>query len=186
MLIGKDLRLRPIAPDDAQLLADWYSDPAYLGTYFNIWPSTRQGWERAATRESGKDEGIYLMASCEMGEPMGTIGYFNPFTMSDWFKGLELWWQVHPRFRQRGIATQAVCVMINHLFDATPIERLHATVVVGNDLSCRVAEGAGMQRDGLYRKVCFLHGQYVDMHLFAIVRDVWKDEATYRQGRRPF
>jgi hypothetical protein len=29
----------------------------------------------------------------------------------------------------------------------------------------------------------FLHGRYVDMHHYAIVREDWRDEDAYRQGR---
>jgi RimJ/RimL family protein N-acetyltransferase len=43
-----------------------------------------------------------------------------------------------------------------------------------------------MQRDGLLRRVMFLHGRYVDMHHYAIVREDWRNEATYREGRREF
>lgn len=87
---------------------------------------------------------------------------------------------ITPRFRAQGFAIQVACVLVNHLFDATPIERLQATVVVGNDASAHVAEAAGMQRDGIYCKVSFLHGRPVDLYLFAIVRDDWKDEQSYR------
>jgi RimJ/RimL family protein N-acetyltransferase len=59
-------------------------------------------------------------------------------------------------------------------------------VVAGNEGSCRVLEHAGMQRDGLLRRVMFLHGRYVDMHHYAIVREDWRNEATYREGRREF
>ena len=58
--------------------------------------------------------------------------------------------------------------------------------MVGNDASCRVAERGGMQRDGLYRNVFFLHGRYVNMHLYAIVREDWKNEEVYRQSRPDF
>jgi RimJ/RimL family protein N-acetyltransferase len=40
-----------------------------------------------------------------------------------------------------------------------------------------------MRLDGLLRQVAFLNGRFIDMHLYAIVRDDWKDEATYRRGR---
>lgn len=186
MLIGKNVSLRPPVIGEAQLLADWSSDPEYLGQFFNVWPTTREVWERNITRDRNREEeGLYLIVSRDAGEPMGLVGYFNPFKL-DFFKGLELWWQVHPWFRKRGIATQAACLLVNHLFNTIAIERLQATIAVGNERSCRVAEGAGMQRDGLYRRVTFLHGRYVDVLLYAIVREDWKDEETYRQGRRPF
>jgi ribosomal-protein-alanine N-acetyltransferase len=77
-------------------------------------------------------------------------------------------------------------VLINHLFDATPTERIQATVVVGNEPSQRVLERSGMQRDGIYRKVLFLHGRYVDTHLYSIVREDWEDEQAYRRRRDEF
>ncbi len=186
MLIGKNIRLRPITTDDSRLLADWFSNPEYLGDFYNVWPITRQDWERHTLDDEKREAQKYLIISRETDKPVGTIGNWNPFTLGKFFKGKELWWHVHPDHRRQGIATQAVCLMTNHLFSATPVERLQATIVVGNDPSCRVAEAAGMQRDGVYRSVMFLHGKYVDMHLYSIVRSDWKDEKTYRKGKRAF
>lgn len=186
MLIGENVSLRPARPDDAQLLADWWSDPEYLGEFYNLWPDTRLEWERELAKEFDQHErGLFVIGERASGDPLGTIGYLNPFNIS-LHKGLEIWYQVHPSARRKGIATQATCLLVNHLFDATPVERLQATVVVGNEGSCRVSERAGMQKDGLFRRIFFLHGKYVDLHLYSIVREDWKDERTYRQARPPF
>ena len=189
MLIGKNVRLQPWTIEDAQRVADWFSDPAYLGEYYNIWPSSRALMEPfIAEGVHGPEQHAYFIMRRDINEYLGTIGYWNPFASkhATLFRGLELWWQVHPHFRQQGIASQAASLLVNHLFDATPIERLQATIVVGNDASCRVAEHAGMQRDGLYRNVFFLHGRYVNMHLYAIVREDWKNAEAYQQGRPDF
>jgi [ribosomal protein S5]-alanine N-acetyltransferase len=189
MLIGKNILLRPVRTEDAQLLADWYSDPEYYGYYYNIWPTTRQMVEHWIAEEMNRTgESRYLIVNRDNNEPMGDIGYWYPFSSkyTSWYRGEEIWYQVHPQFRNRGIATQAACLLINHLFDATPTERIQATVVEGNEMSCRVLERAGMQKDGIYRKVLFLHGRYVGMYLYAIVRDDWKDEESYRQSRLEF
>ncbi len=186
MLIGNNVSLRTATPDDAQLLADWWSDPDYLGEFFNVWPSTRQEWERSLAKElDPHEQGSFLISERASSEPVGTIGYLNPFRI-DFYTGLEIWYQVHPSARRKGIATQAACLLVNHLFDATPVERLQASVVVGNEGSCRVAEGAGMQKEGIFRRHFFLHGKYVDLHLYSIVRGDWKDERSYRQARQPF
>ena len=50
----------------------------------------------------------------------------------------------------------------------------------GNDGSRRVLEHIGMTREGVLRQINLLRGQYVDMHLYSIVRDDWKSEADYR------
>jgi RimJ/RimL family protein N-acetyltransferase len=77
-------------------------------------------------------------------------------------------------------------VVVNHLFDALAVGRIFATAVVGNDASSRVAEHAGMRREGILRSIFFLHGKLVDVHLFAITRDDWADESTYRAARPEF
>jgi ribosomal-protein-alanine N-acetyltransferase len=189
MLIGKNLSLRPATVEDAQLLADWSSDPDFLGQFFNIWPMIRQRMERRLAEREKQDlveGGQFIICNLDMTNQMGTIGYFNPFALKEFFKGLEVFYQVHPDFRGHGIATQAACLLVNHLFDATPVERIQATVVVGNEGSGRVLEKAGMQKDGIYRRVFFLHGRYVDLHLYSIVRSDWKDEKSYRQARPEF
>lgn len=187
MLIGKNLDLKLPTEEHAQLYADWYSDPNYLGEYNNVWPVSRHVMERGLSKPSEvSDSGMLLITSRETAEPLGSIGYFNPFTMSDFFSGFEIYYQVHPDHRGKGVATQSACILINHLFDALPVERIQATVAVGNDVSCKVLESAGMQKEGVYRNVLFLHGRYVDMHLYSIVRDDWRDEASYRERTPSF
>jgi ribosomal-protein-alanine N-acetyltransferase len=187
MLIGPHIRLQPPAPDDAARLAAWFSDPEYMGAYNTVWPTTRQEWERTLANPSGgHDTGLFLIVRRAPEEPLGMCGYFNPFTLTDFFLGREIWYQVAPPFRGQGVATQAACLLINHLFAALPLPRVQATVNVANTASCRVLERAGMQRDGLYRQVTFLAGHYADMYLYAITRADWSDEATYRAARPPF
>jgi ribosomal-protein-alanine N-acetyltransferase len=186
MLIGKTITLKPVSSDDAQLVAEWYSDPAYLGEFFNISPLTRQMTEPLVADAHGLERGRYLITRREQQDPVGMISFWNPFTLTKLFKGLEVWWNLQQQHRHQGFATQAACLLINHLFDSTPVERLQATIVVGNEPSCRVAERAGMQRDGIYRKVMFLHGRYVDMHLYSVVREDWEDEQTYRRKCNEF
>ena len=96
------------------------------------------------------------------------------------FRGLEIWYQVHPTERGHGVATQAAAILVDHLFSARPHQRVQATVVDGNDGSRRVLEHIGMTREGVLRQITFLRGQYVDMHPYSIVRDDWKSEADYR------
>jgi len=186
MLIGTEVSLRPTTIDDAQLLADWGNDPAYWGPLFNHWPTTRQDLERHITAPTPPDMRRYIIVGRDTAEPMGTIFYWNPFTFTHVFQGLEIGYAVHPAFRRRGVARQAACLLVNHLFDATPVARIQATTHVENEASQGVLEAAGMRREGAYRKVAFMHGRYVDLYLCAIVRDDWKDEASYRAARRPF
>jgi ribosomal-protein-alanine N-acetyltransferase len=119
-------------------------------------------------------------------EATGHLQYWNPFTMDGFYRGREIGYAVHPAFRGRGVATLATCLLVNHLFDATTIERIQASTHVENEASRRVLEAARLRQEGVLHKVAFVHGRYVDQYLYAIVRDDWKDEATYRAARRQF
>jgi RimJ/RimL family protein N-acetyltransferase len=90
MLIGKTIALKPVTSDDAQLIADWFSDPAYLGEFFNISPQTRQMMEPGLANAHGPEKDWYLIIRREQQEPVGTVGFWNPFTLTWFFKGLEV------------------------------------------------------------------------------------------------
>jgi RimJ/RimL family protein N-acetyltransferase len=124
------------------------------------------------------------MVNKEDEKKIGTIGYWNPFSLTEYFHGLEIWYQIHQDHRGRGVATQAASILINHLFNATSVNRIQATVVVGNDASCKVLEKSGMQRDGIYRGVWYLHGAYRDEYLYSIIRSDWVSDQDYRQKHR--
>src|SRR5262249_1429027 len=105
MLIGKNVRLQPSPLQDAQRVPDWFSAPAYLGAYYNIWASSRAMMEQAiAAQAHGPEQHAYFIVGRDSTELMGTMGYWNPFAgiFGYRLRGLELWWQVHPKFRQQG------------------------------------------------------------------------------------
>jgi RimJ/RimL family protein N-acetyltransferase len=172
MLIGRTVSLRPPVSGDATLLSDWHNDPEYLGRFYNVWPTTPEGWVSSISQSQGAGQKAMYLIIDQDGSPVGTIGYFDPFT-HDIFRGYEIWYQVHPTQRKKGIATEAARLLIDHLFNATSIERIQATSVVGNVASDRVLKKIGMTREGEYRRVSFLHGEFVDMTLYSIVRPDW-------------
>jgi RimJ/RimL family protein N-acetyltransferase len=124
---------------------------------------------------------VYFIIAKDTKKPLGTIGYENPFTMSSELNGFEIWYQIHQDHRGKGLATQAASLLVNHLFNTTPVNRIQATVVVGNDTSCLVLEKSGMRKEGVMRGVWFLHGAYVDMYLYSIVREDWVNDQQYKQ-----
>jgi ribosomal-protein-alanine N-acetyltransferase len=183
VFVGKRLRLRRLWVEDAPLVAEWRSDPMYWGSHANVYDDTPDEWEKEAKKDWNSDQMDLLITDRESGEPLGMIGWFAPFNRSPIFRGLEVGYQVHPSARGRGVATEATCILVNHLFNVRPVERIQATVVVGNEASYRVLERAGMKQEGVLRGVSFVNGRYHDLHLYSIVRGDWKDESNYRDGR---
>lgn len=187
MLRGVTVLLDPITGEvDARLAAAWMGDPAVQGAYFNVWPAAWQDWRMDPEDLAKRSYGIYLVRLCEGGTPVGLMGYWQPYTLKTIYQAHELWWITHPDHRGQGLTRQAVSVLITHLFNALPIARIQAHIIVGNDASVRVAERAGMHHECVLRDITFLHGEFADMHLYAITRGDWRDEASYRRKLAPF
>ena len=187
MLRGANVLLDPILGEvDARLAAAWMSDPAVLGEYFNVWPTAWQDWRMEPADLGKRSYGLYLIRLRTEGTPVGLIGYWRPYTLKTMYQAHELWWIGHPDHRGKGWFRQAVCVLINHLFASLPMARIQAHIVVGNEASVYVAERAGMHHEGVLRDITFLRGDFADMHLYAITRADWRDEASYQRKLSPF
>jgi ribosomal-protein-alanine N-acetyltransferase len=180
MLMGKNIRLALREREDAALMREWTNDPEFWGPYYNVWSSTLAEWESALEQEQGLDAMTFLVRAREDDRPVGQIGYDHPFRAKDFYRSLEIWYQIHPSERRKGYATQAAAILVDHLFASLPVERIHATAVVGNDASCAVLERAGLQREGVMRSIFFVNGRFEDMHLYSIVRGDWSSQAEYQ------
>ena len=151
------------------------------GPFYNVWTSTQPQWEEQLAKSGDDSNASFVIKSREDDRPLGTIGYITPSTLPTLFRGLEIWFQVHPTERGKGFATQAGAILVDHPFSARPNQRIQATVIDGNGGSSRVLERIGMRYEGVLRQITFLRGEYVDMHIYSIVRRDWKSESDYRK-----
>jgi ribosomal-protein-alanine N-acetyltransferase len=182
MLIGKNVRLAEYEPALAPLLTEWMNDPEYWGPFYNVWTSTEPQWEAELAKDSDAYQRVsFVIRSRDDDRPLGTIGFFTPFTLSLLHRAFEIWYQVHPGERRRGVGHQAAAILVDHLFSSQPVERIQATVVSGNDASCAVLEKVGMQHEGTLRDLFFLRGRFVDLQMYSIVRKDWISEQAYRE-----
>ncbi|MEZ4624319.1 MAG: GNAT family N-acetyltransferase [Thermomicrobiales bacterium] len=157
MLIGADISLRPTTREDAELLTGWYNDPEFLGEYYNHWPRTVD-MIRNRVEEMRSPEKAQYLDRPERGRYAtrdGRIPQSYAAEHAGMFHGIEIYYQIHPNYRRQGIATQAACLLVNHLFSARPIERIVGYVAEGNVPSRKVLEAAGLHYEGLHRHMNF-------------------------------
>lgn len=187
MVRGRQLGLKEVTSADARLLSDWLGDEDFAGPFLDVWSVTAEQWGQLLSMPRPvADECMFLILDSVTDEPLGLTGYFNPFTRSDLYKALEFWVQIHPRFRQRGLAVQTSCLLVNHLFSTLDVTRIQVLISVGHDVSCRAAERTGMQREGVCRGITSIRGHRADMYMYSILRSDWVSEEEYRRNRHPF
>jgi ribosomal-protein-alanine N-acetyltransferase len=71
-----------------------------------------------------------------------------------------------------GIATAAVRALIPHALRELRLYRLQARVFDDNPASMRVLERCGFIREAVLRRLVVKHGRLLDMHIYAITRDM--------------
>ncbi|MET3576273.1 GNAT family protein [Bhargavaea ullalensis] len=71
----------------------------------------------------------------------------------------------------KGIATEAVRLIVGFGFERAGLHRIEAYVSPNNVGSVRVLEKAGLQREGLLRQLLFINGVWEDHYVYAILED---------------
>jgi RimJ/RimL family protein N-acetyltransferase len=90
-------------------------------------------------------------------------------------KLLEIGYVLIPSERGKGYCTEATQLIVDYLFLSKDIARIQATTHVGNVDSQKVLERAGFKKEGTLRKSNLVRGEWIDMFIFSILREEWKE-----------
>jgi ribosomal-protein-alanine N-acetyltransferase len=174
MIRGRAVSLRVIRESDLDALLDLENDLTRKGDFLPQRLFAEPSFHKQF-QETGfltEDVGRLLMVDGE-DRIIGAVGYFRP---THYIDGYELAYQVYePVRRGRGIATEAVGLLIDWLFSAKKIGRLQAALLPENSASRKVAERNGFQLEGVLRRALFIHGKSVDIELWSLVREEWAE-----------
>jgi RimJ/RimL family protein N-acetyltransferase len=121
-----------------------------------------------------KDEGTLVIVALD-DKILGHIEFFKTVNYLDEY---ELSYQVYsPVHRRKGIATQAVNLMVRYLFETKRMNRIRLVIHTDNVASRGLAEKCGFQFEGISRGAWFNKGRHQDVAIYAILReDVIKGE----------
>ncbi len=123
----------------------------------------------------------YAVADHETGQLVGDIGV----CLSDNLMQAELGFTIAAPFQGRGLGTEAVTTMLDHLFTQRKLHRVAAECDARNTASARLLERVGFTREGLRRQHTWIKGEWTDDVLFGLlaadwVRDGLANEASHR------
>lgn len=83
----------------------------------------------------------------------------------------EIGYSLARDYWNRGIMTEAVRAVLRYAFEKMQLHRVEAQFELDNPASGRVMEKAGMQKEGVLRGRLYNKGRYVDVALYAILRE---------------
>lgn len=86
----------------------------------------------------------------------------------------EIGWVFHPRFHNKGFASEAASAILKYGFETMKLHRIIATCQPQNIASYRVMEKIGMRKEGYFKK-CIPHGdEWWDEYYYAMLREEWR------------
>jgi ribosomal-protein-serine acetyltransferase len=83
------------------------------------------------------------------------------------------YWIAEPA-QGKGIVTDACRAIVTHLFDDLDLNRVTIHCAVGNEKSAAIPQRLGFTEESLARGAHLLHGDFLDVRIFVMLRRDWK------------
>ncbi len=171
------LVLRDFTMEDTPAVHRYGSDPdvvRYMPWGPNTWKDTEEFLQRKLDDQRADPRGYFDLAVtlASSGELIGACGLTIISTQ-------RLQAAIGYAYRRdvwgNGYATEAAKALVAFGFDELGMHRIFTYCDVDNIASARVLEKTGMQREGRVRHDAFMHGQWRDSYLYAILEDDRRD-----------
>jgi RimJ/RimL family protein N-acetyltransferase len=164
MFEGRNVNLRRAEKDDVSLVVKWWRSSRYMGDYQDIVTISKAEMEKVMLRNT-----VFFMIEKKDGTKIGHIGAYMG-TRTSW----EIGYALIPNERGKDYGSEAVQMMVDHLFNEKGFDRIQAPAATGNTAAQRALEKAGFSKEGLMRKSGHAKGKYIDQYLYSILREEWK------------
>ena len=168
------MNIRLMEREDIPLMAEWYNNMEFQGEYESRPQKSKAEYEREFDNPSpvktAMDEHEFIISKKD-GTNIGHIGY-GTCPLHGW---MEIGYTIIPKERGKGYGTEAIQLIVDHLFLIKSTPRILINTDARNIASIRAAEKAGFKKEGIIRKGGFVRGKHVDCCILGILREEWKE-----------
>lgn len=170
-LRGARVVLRPFVATDREALLRLHGDPKAMRYWSHApWTELSQADELLARDAAGAGTGIRLAIELE-GVVVGSVSLF---AWSESNRRAELGYLLDTTWWGRGLAREAVTLVLDHAFDTLGLHRVEADTDPRNTGSIRLLEGLGFRREGLLRERWIVDGEVTDSAIFGLLASEWR------------
>lgn len=165
--------LRPVTADDSEAVFAYRSD-AETNAYQGWIPQTVEEVEafigRTAQEFNQADTWFQLVIiEKESGQLIGDVGIHF---LDD--QQVELGCTLSKTVHGKGFATECMTAVMDHLFRNMNKHRIMGSIDPANTGSIKLVERLGFRKEAHHRESIWLHGQWVDDVIYAILGSEWK------------
>ncbi|MFJ5231845.1 GNAT family N-acetyltransferase [Kitasatospora sp. NPDC088391] len=178
MFEGDHVRLRVLRAEDAEHHLRWRNDPEVIHWATagdpGFGPITAEGVSlsvESMLRLVPSREAVFTVEDRADGRPIGMVDYRD----LDLYTGTAtLGITIGERGSWgRGHGSEALRLLVDHLFGAFPLRRLELDTWSGNERAVRAFTRLGFREEGRRRRAVRLAGECYDRVLFGMLREEW-------------
>ena len=182
-LLGRRIELRPVVDEDAPALLAIFGDPEVIKYWTSPPLRDLAGAEGliGEIREKFRSRRVFQwgIVILETGGLVGTCGLGSVFLAH---RRAEVGFVLRRDMWGRGLATEALRVLLAFCFDKLNLHRIEADVDPQNQRSLRLLEKQGFQREGLARERWHHLGEVRDGVILGLLRRDWPRDAVQPIG----
>ncbi|MFJ4095806.1 GNAT family N-acetyltransferase [Kitasatospora sp. NPDC089913] len=179
MIEGTAVRLRALRAEDAEHQPRWRNDPEVVRLAAagdpRFGPTTAEALADRfgrILRLDPRESGVLTVEEKTGGRPIGMVDYRGV----DPYEGVaEVGIFIGEReFWDHGYGSEALGLLVDHLFGMFPLNRLELDTWSGNTRAARAFARLGFQEEGRRRDAVLLAGVRYDRLLFGLLRREWE------------
>ena len=169
-LATKDIVLRPATEGDLSIMHEWRNSDSYRSLFANrrnlvSFDEFRVEYKK---EKDGQRHVQFIVVLKRIGRPIG-LTYSYGASMNDGFVFFGTY--IDDQFQSKGYGAKASILMIGHLFDTYPIQKVCVDVFSYNLPSISGCENLGFTKEGEFVRQRFYYGKYWNVVRMALFRD---------------
>ena len=169
------LHLREVRDDDAAALFAIHSDARVMRYWsYPAWTELAQAEQKIADIQRQRRELDMLVWAIADADTDLLIGSSAIFYMDLTQARAEIGYSLHPDWQGRGLASEALQLVLGYAFTELGLRRLEADIDPRNLPSCHLVERFGFVREGLLRERWHVNGEICDSAIYGLLRQDFK------------
>ncbi|NUO73476.1 MAG: GNAT family N-acetyltransferase [Frateuria sp.] len=167
------LRIDRLLPGDAQALYAYRGDPVVAR--FQGWrPADADATLAFIGRQPGEPSIGWFQRAIRLREEGALIGDLGVCLPAEPGESVEFGITIAPAHQGKGYAREALQEMFGHGFGQLGWRRVHASVDPRNVACLTLLRALGMRQEAHFRESLWLHGEWVDDAVFAMLAREWQ------------
>jgi RimJ/RimL family protein N-acetyltransferase len=161
------LSLRPIRPEDVELVFDWVNSPTVLGEFVSVDEFSKEMLVNFA-HNNGKlgDDFFWVLVDAEVNR----IGYAHAWPCDRYEDHMEFGRVLLPEYRGKGLGVSFLYKILEKIFSNTNADRVQAITASHNTAVLKNWQKSGIVVEGEMRDFMTLHDQKVNAFLGSMLR----------------